>query len=131
MRKNGFWYGYLEAGDKGSAVLLDPEIDSGSKKTMMLYNLNRNQIIEYTRDIVAPKLRELKTSEATLISALESAYAAARKNYTGTRNKRLSDIPDSGPPPRASDEDNVDDFDDFDEDALEDESIEDEDGEEN
>lgn len=128
MSKNSFWYGYLEAGEKSSAVLLDPGLDSGNRKTMLLFNLGRNQIIEYTRDIVAPKLRELSASESTLVSALESAYGPVRQNYTGTR-RPVTAIPDSGPGPKASNEDDYEDLDGLD-DVLEDDALDEDDKEE-
>ena len=75
--KNGFWYGYLEAGDKSTAVLRDPELDTGNKKTVFLFNLARKQILEYTLAIVEPKLRGLKTSEQALIAFMTISTASA------------------------------------------------------
>lgn len=115
MSKNAFWYGYLEAGTKSSAVLRDPSLESGSKKTLLLFNLARDEIIEYTREIVEPKLRELASSESDLVNALEGAYGSARQRFKGSR-KAIADIPEKGSAKRASNDSDSDDdgeFDDF------------------
>jgi len=109
MSKNGFWYGYLEAGDKSTAVLRDSELDTGNKKTVFLFNLARKQILEYTLAIVEPKLRGLKTSEQALIEEIDGAYPSARKGFVAAR--RSMTIPDSGPAPKRAEKAPEDDFD--------------------
>lgn len=101
MSKNSFWYGYLEAGDKSSAVLGDPDLDTGNRKTMFLFNLARNQILEYNREIVEPKLRELRSGEEELAKGLDKAYDSARRSFAAAR-RNLSSVPESGPAPRAA-----------------------------
>jgi len=81
MSKNGFWYGYLNAGGKSSAVLSDPELDTGNRKTIYLFNLERNAIIEYNREIVEPKLSDLNGEAEDMTATLEAAYVEARKAW--------------------------------------------------
>lgn len=85
MSKNGFWYGFLNAGGKSSAVLRDPELETGNRKTIYLFNLERNAIIEYNREIVEPKLSDLNGEAADMTATLEVAYAEARKAFERPR----------------------------------------------
>ena len=84
------WYGYLQAGDRSSPVIRDDRLDTGNRKTMYLFNLSRNMILEYSRDVVEPKLRELKPDEAASIPELEAAYKKVRRGFrdrgAGVRN---------------------------------------------
>lgn len=95
--KGPLWYGYLEAGDKSTAVIRDERLDTGNRKTTYVFNLARNEILEYTREIVEPKLRELKPSEAKLIDALDAAYGAARRAFKHAHARPLN-IPERGAP---------------------------------
>ena len=113
MSKSSFWYGYLDAGDKSSAVLRDPKLDTGNKRTVFLFNLARNRILEYNREIVEPKLRQLDGGEKELVAALDGAYPAALRDF-GAQHQ-LSSVPDSGPPPRRAAEKSNEDYDDADE----------------
>ncbi|HEY9198493.1 MAG TPA: hypothetical protein VIR60_03935 [Gammaproteobacteria bacterium] len=99
--KGPLWYGYLEAGNKSSAVIRDDRLDTGSRKTVFLFNLERKQIIEYTREIVDPKLRELKSSEAKLIDELNAAYTEARRAFKHAQARPLN-IPERGAPAKAA-----------------------------
>ena len=76
------WYGYLEAGDKSSPVLIDPKLETGNSKTVYMYNLNSQRIIEYKREIAEPKLRTLSEQEVSLAKALKQGYDTARKQFT-------------------------------------------------
>ncbi len=83
MSDNQIWFGFLEAGDKSTAVALDKRIDTGNPDTLYLFNLTRKQILEYKRQIVEPKLREFKGKEQSkVLGELELAYAEARGNFT-------------------------------------------------
>ena len=93
--KNPLWYGYLEAGSRSSPVIRDERLDTGSTKTVFLFNLERGEILEYSRDVVEPKLRELKPSEAKTIKKLDAAYAEARRNFKDRRARPLN-IPEKG-----------------------------------
>ena len=75
------WYGYLQAGDRSSPVIRDDRLDTGNHKTLYLFNLSPNMILEYSRDVVEPKLRELKPDEAANIQELDNAYKKARRGF--------------------------------------------------
>jgi hypothetical protein len=75
------WYGFLQAGDRSSPVMRDERLDTGNHKTMYLFNLARNAILEYSREVVEPKLRELKPDESATISELDSAYKKIRRGF--------------------------------------------------
>jgi hypothetical protein len=75
------WYGFLQAGDRSSPVIRDDRLDTGNRKTMYLFNLNRNLILEYSREVVEPKLRDLKPDESVTIAELDAAYKKARRNF--------------------------------------------------
>jgi hypothetical protein len=111
--KHPLWYGYLEAGNRSSPVIRDERLDTGSTKTVFLFNLARGEILEYSRDVVEPKLRELKTSEAKTIKKLDAAYTEARRNFKDRRARPLN-IPEKGGsarrPVETQDDDEVDEF---------------------
>lgn len=110
--KGPLWYGYLEAGNKSSAVVRDERLDTGSRKTVFLFNLERKQIIEYTREIVDPKLRELKPSETKLIDELTAAYNEARRAFKHAQARPLN-IPERGgaaKPAKPSEDEGFSDF---------------------
>jgi hypothetical protein len=128
---------YLEAGSKSSAVVIDPTLLTGNGQTIYLYNQQRNQIIEYRRDIVETKLRELTGEEAKSVRALQQAYAKARPDFT-PRGAAILDIPEKGtapakatPVPTPRDDDDSDDVDFVDDnDLLDDEEDDDDDNKE-
>jgi hypothetical protein len=111
--KNFLWYGYLEAGNRSSPVIRDERLDTGSKKTVFLFNLARGEILEYSRDVVEPKLRELKSSEAKSLKKLDAAYAEARRNFKDHRVRPLN-IPEKGSsgrrPVESQNDDEIDEF---------------------
>ena len=80
MAKNSIWCGYLEAGEKGSPVVLDQRLDTGNPDTIYLFNLKRNEIIQYNRRITEPKLRELVEDERAAMPDLKAAYLRARRH---------------------------------------------------
>lgn len=121
MTKNSIWCGFLEAGDKGSPVVRDDELDTGNPAKVYLFNLKRNEIIAYNRAIAEPKLRELTEKEAEQIEeALRMAYQRARRQFRG-RAERPAEAAEaaasSGPPPepalRDEDWDGLDESDEF------------------
>jgi len=95
------WHGFLEAGARSSPVIRDDRLDTGSHKTVYLFNLARNSILEYSREVVGPKLRELKPEESAAIAELDAAYKKARRSFkdrgAGVRSilKRGSNTPAS------------------------------------
>jgi hypothetical protein len=122
---------YLEAGAKSSAVVLDPSLHTGNEQTIYLYHQQRNQIIEYRRDIVETKLRDLNGEEAKTAKSLQQAYTQARSGFT-PRGAAILDIPEKSSAPakpapaatRSDDDDEVDFVDDND--LLDDEDDDDE-----
>lgn len=81
MAKNSIWCGYLDAGAKSSAVVRDERLDTGNPDTLYLFNLARNEIIQYNRVIVEPKLRELSSGECDNVAELKAAYLRARRHF--------------------------------------------------
>ena len=119
--KNPLWYGYLEAGNRSSPVIRDERLETGSTKTVFLFNLTRREILEYSRDVVETKLRELNSSEAKTIKQLDEAYAEARRNFKDRRARPLNIPEQGGPARRPAESQNDDEIDDFsDENAEED-----------
>ena len=90
MKDKSVWFGYLEAGSKSSPVARDPQLETTKSTTMYLYNLNRQEFIEYNREIVEPKLREFTPAEAELCKQLETAFKKARKNFKGSGGINLA-----------------------------------------
>ena len=79
--KASTWYGYLKAGTRSSAVMRDDRLDTGNPNTFYMFNLSRGAILEYAREIVEKKLRELKPDESGLIKELDAGYKKARRNF--------------------------------------------------
>jgi hypothetical protein len=98
MKKEGtLWYGYLEAGQKSTPVVLDRKLPTGNEETIYLFNLARDEILEYQRRIVEPKLREFKPDEAAIVKQLKAAYTKARNNFR-SRGSRVLHFPEHNPP---------------------------------
>lgn len=113
MSEKHYWCGYLEAGEKSSPVLRDSRIDTDNPETVYLFNLKRNEILEYRRDIIEPKLRELNGEEQALSSELQSAYGKVRSSFT-PRGGKVASIPvkeRTKPPVVAANDDTDDDKD--------------------
>lgn len=110
------WYGYLEAGDKSSGVARDERLSTGNPATLYLFNLKRNEILEYKREIVEPKLRELNQKEKGLLDEVKSAFNKARKGFTpraakiASATERASAPPAPKPVPEVAVEDEGEDF---------------------
>lgn len=103
------WYGFLEAGTRSSPVIRDERLDTGSHKTIYLFNLARNSILEYSREVVEPKLRELRADESGAIAELDAAYKKARRNFKD-RGAGVRNILKRGGSTPASNEDIYNDF---------------------
>ena len=93
-KRESLWFGYLEAGKKGSPVVRDSSLDTNSNSTIYLFNLNKGRILEYRRDIAEPKLRDLTEDEGDIEKSLRMAFEKARENFTPRAVRRPS------PPPR-------------------------------
>lgn len=96
MSDNNLWYGYLEAGAKSSPVLMDRRLNTGDSNTLYLFNLNRGEILEYKREIIEPKLRELNKDEQKLSGELKSAFGKARSGFI-PRGNRSASLSEPGP----------------------------------
>lgn len=99
MSDKHYWYGYLQAGHKSSAVLRDERL--ADHDNLYLYNLERDAIVEYKRAIIEPKLRPLTEEEQTLKKALKAGYAKAYKGFT-PRHKQIEATPLRGGKARAA-----------------------------
>jgi hypothetical protein len=80
MSNDTIWYGFLEAGGKSSPVVRDLSLETANPKTVYLYNLARGIFLEYAREIVEPKLRELKSDDIPR-DELDKAFQAARQAF--------------------------------------------------
>jgi hypothetical protein len=114
MSDNNLWYGYLEAGSKSSPVLMDRRLNTGDSNTLYLFNLNRGEILEYKREIIEPKLRELSAEEQKLCGELKSAFGKARAGFI-PRGNRSTTLSEPGPVQsavkRAANDENEDELD--------------------
>jgi hypothetical protein len=90
MKKKSIWYGYLDAGKQSSAVLRDDSLDTANPQSIYLFNLARNAVLEYKREIVEPKLRELKASEKNLAKKLLEAYEQASAEFQPRGGKAVT-----------------------------------------
>ena len=86
MNRN-LWYGFLEAGEKSSPVVIDIGLTTKKADTVYVFNQNRNKILEYKRDIIDSKLRELNADESGLINTLTAAYEQIREAFLPTHIK--------------------------------------------
>ena len=120
MSKDSLWFGYLEIGEKSSPVAQDPKLLTGKPDTIYLFNLQRNAIVEYKRDIVEPKLRELNGKEAALTKELKKAFNKAVKEFTprGKSTNILEALPAKPAPKKKQKEEVFDDVDLGDEDDI-------------
>ena len=82
------WFGYLEAGEKGSAVVRDVTLGTANPATFYLFNLKRGKILEYKRNIAEPKLRELTDEEKESIEEFRQAFEQAER--VSLRERRAS-----------------------------------------
>lgn len=96
MKEKRLWYGYLDAGQKSTLVVLDHSLQTGNEETIYLFNLAREKILEYRRHIVEPKLRELNSEQTATTKQLKAAYAKARRSFK-PREGRIAHFPVRGP----------------------------------
>lgn len=99
MSENNLWYGYLDAGEKSSPVLMDQRLNTANPGTVYVFNLRRSEIIEYRRDIVEPKLRDLSDEESAVIKDLKSAYTKVSGTFVA-RGAKITNIPEKAKEPR-------------------------------
>ena len=131
--RSSLWFGFLEAGAKGSLVVRDHTLDTGTTRTIYLFNLEKGRILEYRRDIAEPKLRELTDDERTRVQEIRKAFEKARNGFTPRvvlRPPRAQRRPEPEPEP----EPEIPDFEADDDIPLEDDdddSVDDDEDEEN
>lgn len=101
MSESNFWYGHLDAGEKSSPVLMDRRLSTANPNTIYVFNLQRSEIIEYRRDIIEPKLRDLAVEEHPIIKKLESAYSKVCSDFI-PRGIKISNLPEKGAVTKAS-----------------------------
>ena len=101
MSKQKLWYGFLEAGNKSSAVVIDHSMDTGDKNTLFIYNHNRQEILKYVRELAEPKLRELTAKEKELESALKKGFSEAFKTLKYPLAKTFDSPAKAKPSPKA------------------------------
>ncbi len=92
-RRSTLWCGFLEAGEKGSPVVRDQSLDTGNPATVYLFNFIRGRILEYRRDIVEPKLRELRPDELAMVHSMRSAFETARAEFQPRSGFRPTSLP--------------------------------------
>jgi hypothetical protein len=107
VKQETLWFGYLEAGEKGSPVVRDVTLGTGTPATFYLFNLNRGAILEYRRDIAEPKLRELTEEERESIEELRQAFEHARKGFTPREARKPKPLPPTRKKPRVDEEEAV------------------------
>lgn len=103
MSENALWFGFIDAGEKSSPVIIDKRLNTGDPKTIYVFNLKRNQILEYKREIAEPKLRELKGKEQEVVPELEAAFNQARRGFK-PRAARVLNVPEKGTPRAAAEQ---------------------------
>ena len=84
MGKSPIWYGFLDAGQKSSPVVLDTRLETNNPKTIYLFNYVQGKILEYSREIVESKLKELQPDNE-LLKELKSAFKAVRNGFVAER----------------------------------------------
>ncbi|MDO6460038.1 hypothetical protein Q4485_04965 [Granulosicoccaceae sp. 1_MG-2023] len=83
------WYGKLETKRNASVVIRDDSLPQALAGRLYLYNVERDQIVEYVEEIVGSKLRELTQEEIdALDSDLNKRFTAARKEFMKTHDNR-------------------------------------------
>ena len=92
MSKRDTWYGFLNAGSKSSPVVRDTRLVTKNPRTIYLYNHVQGKFLEYSIEIVEPKLRALGPDDISL-EELKSAFKAARKVFVSERGVHKREIP--------------------------------------
>jgi hypothetical protein len=87
MKSNkNFWFGYIDTVKGKTLVVRNSLVDSNHKNTIFLYNSQRDTLVEYSREIIEPKL--IPANEGEFEAAkLEKAYKRAlREKRPNTYN---------------------------------------------
>jgi hypothetical protein len=80
MKNKHFWVGYLTMGDKKrTLVARDERVETGKSSTVFLYNQERDQIVEYNREIIEAKLSDAAEVDYDAKKMID-AYKKALRN---------------------------------------------------
>lgn len=80
MKNKHFWVGYLTMGDKKTTLVArDERVETGKSSTVFLYNQEREQIVEYNREIIEAKLSDAPEADYDAKKMLD-AYKKALRN---------------------------------------------------
>ena len=79
MNDKHLWVGYLTQKDKQVLVASDSRVETGNPKTIFLYNQERNALVEYSKEIITPKLKDADSSDYNA-SAIGKAYQNALRS---------------------------------------------------
>lgn len=80
MKNKHLWVGYLTLADKKKTLVAsDERVETGKPKTLYLYNQERDQIIEYGRDIIQAKLKDAPEADYDA-AKITAAYKKALKS---------------------------------------------------
>lgn len=80
MKNKHFWVGYLTMGDKKTTLVArDERVETGKSSTVFLYNQERDQIVEYNREIIEAKLKDAPEADYDAKKMID-AYKKALRN---------------------------------------------------
>lgn len=80
MKDKNLWVGYLSLANKKTLVASDERVDTGNRKTIFLYNQDRNDIVEYSREIIQAKLSDAPESDYNTDAIASAFQKALRKS---------------------------------------------------
>lgn len=106
MSENPIWYGFLDAGEKSTPVVMDRRLITGNPQTIYLYNFTRGDFVEYSRAVVEPKLRALRKDENSVLIDLKAGFSEARKSFKprGAKPAKGEEVAASGTRSKAREE---------------------------
>lgn len=79
MKNKNLWVGYLTQTNKKILVASDDRVDTGNRKTIFLYNQDRNEIVEYSREIIQAKLKDAPAEDYNAEKMAAAYQQALRK----------------------------------------------------
>ena len=83
MKDKHLWVGYLTLANKKILVASDDRVDTGNRKTIFLYNQDRNELVEYSREIIQSKLKDAPAADFNpdeIGNAYQKALRKAKPN---------------------------------------------------
>ncbi len=83
MKDKHLWVGYLTLASKKILVASDDRVDTGNRKTIFLYNQERNELVEYSREIIQAKLKDAPAADYNseeIANAYQKALRKAKPN---------------------------------------------------